>query len=243
MKVIIGWNIVASIKDVKNERLEGDLDARLVKRLSHDFDSFLNGSSEDDFWFDENVNPIYPLVKRKREKGPEGIENRWGRRRKLKRLMYVMLPIVFASVGVVFFLTIGFKQEGQPSSSIAKVENTISSKGDQEKLEPPFFVDDVANPLTKVRDCVVEKLLVASSEVEFFQVDMFGDILDQSTSEPSETINSDEGNQSVLPGEIASREITDGERSSQLDPSNEITKFAVSLSPTLYLMNQIQENL
>ena len=47
---------------------------------------------------------------------------------------------------------------------------------------------------------------------------------------------------------IMSRFVSEleGESSSPrepLDPSNEITKFAMSLSPTLYLMNRIRENL
>ena len=77
-------------------------------------------------------------------------------------------------------------------------------------------------------------------------MDMLKDLGNQSLSQSIDSDNTDSINQVVSFNEIASREFTEGESSSPrepLDPSNEITKFAMSLSPTLYLMNRIRENL
>lgn len=237
---------MANFKNVNDEKLEGDFDSCLAKRLSCDLDKFLNDSKEDDFWFDQSTNLIYLLAKRNRDEAFVGKNCRLERGQKFRRSMYALLPIVLISVGVVFILSIIPKESATPSLPIAKVEKPIGREVDYEKFELQDDIGEATNTLATVRNCVVEKLLATSTEVDFFQMDMLKDLGNQSLSQSIDSDNTDSINQVVSFNEIASREFTEGESSSPrepLDPSNEITKFAMSLSPTLYLMNRIRENL
>ena len=236
---------MANFKHVNDEKFEDDLDSCLAKQLSRDIDDFLNDSTEDDFWFDQNMNPIFSLPKRNRDGVSVGKDCRLQRGRLFKKTMLAIPPIILVIVGVVFLLTPISKQSGAPTSPVAQVEKMTELEADYEEFEFPDDVGESADTLISVKNCIVEKLLATSTEVDFFKMDVFSDIGRQSSSQSSESENWDRINQAVSFNEIASREFTERESSSPkepLDPSNEISKFAVSLSPTLYLMNRIREN-
>ena len=131
---------MANFKNVNDEKLEGDFDSCLAKRLSCDLDKFLNDSKEDDFWFDQSTNLIYLLAKRNRDEAFVGKNCRLERGQKFRRSMYALLPIVLISVGVVFILSIIPKESATPSLPIAKVEKPIGREVDYEKFELP---DDI----------------------------------------------------------------------------------------------------